>query len=255
MSTSLPQRTLRGGWWFAVICAAVGVAAASLAATVTPPVWTASTTLTIQGPDVQDTSSGFLVTEMAARSAAALVMRSGFVDGLAGVGSGHPASEVNASVPFGTSNVVITVAADDRDQAIATANGISLRLVDRVKSISSRIAISPTEQRVARVLPVRLRVLSAPSAPTAPASPQVGFNMLAGATAGFALGAAVAVFRELVTPSPGGRPRRRRTTSRGARRAGARRDMPDTGRPPGNNLPRSQPAVLLATIDKGRRAC
>lgn len=254
MSTSLVLGAARRSWWIGVLCAVVGMGSALLAASVTTPEWTATATLTVRGPDVQDTSTGFLVTEMAATSGAALVSRTGFIADTPQDGRSERDPQISASVPFSTSNVVIMATADDRDAAVAAAGIAARRVSSRITSVAAHIAISPAEQRVATVLPVRLRLLGAPSASEAPTSPQVGLNLVAGAAAGLALGVAVALLQQLLDPSSGSTPRARRAAPRGADRGSARRLLRSGHRPRGAHVLTSAVLALPIARDEGRQA-
>ena len=253
MSMALALRAARRSWWIAALCAVAGVGSASLSASVTAPEWTASATLTVQGPDVQDTLTGVLATEIAARSAAKLVARGDVAGGAGEGGPSQPGPRVNASVPFSTSEVVIQATAGDRAAAIAAAEVAVRRAMSRVTSVAVHIATSPSKQRTATVLPVRLRLLDAPTAPQAPRSPRLWLNAIVGAAIGLALGFGVALLQERLSPSSGS-PRARRAAPRGAGPARARGPFRSRHQPRGAHVVSAVVLDPILTTTEGRRA-
>ncbi len=198
-------RVIREGWWVIVLCLVVAVGAAAALAWTSTPKYAAHTKLFVSTKDSTDATAAYqggLFGQQRVKSYADIVSSDVVVSAVKKqLGLPQPVNtlqgEISASAPLDTVLVNVTVTDTDRERARDIANAVGQQFSVLVNDLET-----PQGQKVS---PVKVSVVEPASLPGAPVSPNKKLDLALGLLIGLAVGIGVAVLRETLDTTVGGR--------------------------------------------------
>jgi succinoglycan biosynthesis transport protein ExoP len=198
-------RVLREQWWLIVTCVLVAVGLAAALAWTSTPKYGAHVKLFVSTKDSTDATAAYqggLFGQQRVKSYADIVASDRVVSAVKSElklpdSVGTLQSEITGSAPLDTVLVNVTVTDTDRARARDIANAVGRQFSTLVNELET-----PQGQTVS---PIKVSVVEPASLPGAPVSPNKKLDLVLGLLIGLAVGVGVAVLRETLDTSVGGR--------------------------------------------------
>ena len=195
-------RVIRQQWWLVLLLTALALGGAAAYTFTVTPTYTASTKLFISvstnGRDVADLSSGSTFTQQRVKSYADIVTSAAVLDEVIGelhlpYTTTELAQEITADSPLDTVLLQVSVTDTAPTRAAGIANALATafpRFVDALET-----------PRNGTTSPVKVSVTQPADVPEAPVSPKVPLNLALGLLVGLGLGVGAAVLRDQLNTS------------------------------------------------------